>query len=208
MKRNRILLTLFGIMSFAACSDKKALDDSRFSGPKFSEHIRTTEARTPEQERSGFMLPDGFEIQLYASEPDIGKPINLTFDARGRVWVTQSYEYPFPASPGKGSDRITILEDTDGDGAADKFTNFSDTLNIPIGIFPITDGAIAYSIPSVYHFTDSNGDGTADSTSKLVGPFQHRDTHGMVNNFMGGYDGWIHACHGFTNHSTVAGAEW
>src|SRR5690606_40098002 len=112
-----------------ACSDKKPLDNSRFSGPKFSEHIRSTEARTPEEQRAGFVLPEGFEIQLYASEPDIGKPINLTFDARGRMWVTQSYEYPFPASPGKGSDRITILEDTDGYGAAYKFTNFSYILN-------------------------------------------------------------------------------
>src|SRR5690606_4264724 len=207
MKRTSILLTLVGIMSLTACSDKKPIDESRCSGPQCSEHVRSTEARTPEEERAGFMLPEGFEIQLYASEQDIGKPINLTFDARGRVWVTQSYEYPFPASPGKGSDRITILEDTDGDGAADKFTNFSDTLNIPIGIFPVMDGAVAYSIPSVYHFTDTNGDVTADNTSKLVGPFQHRDTHGMVNNFMRGYDGWIHACHGFTNRSTVAGAD-
>lgn len=207
MKPNRIPLTLFGVMFLAACSDKKPIDESRFSGPEFSEHIRSTEARTPEEERKGFLLPEGFEIQLYASEPDIGKPINLTFDAQGRVWVTQSYEYPFPASPGKGSDRITILEDTDGDGTADKFTNFSDTLNIPIGVVPTMDGAIAYSIPSVYRFTDSDGDGTVDNTRKLVGPFQHRDTHGMVNNFMRGYDGWIHACHGFTNRSTVAGAD-
>src|SRR5690606_2227408 len=122
-----------------ACSDKKPLDNSRFSGPKFSEHIRSTEARTPEAERAGFKLPEGFEIQLYASEPDIGKPINLTFDAKGRMWVTQSFEYPFPASPGNGSDRITVLEDTNGDGKADKFTHFSDTLNIPIGIFPVND---------------------------------------------------------------------
>ena len=201
---------LLGLVAFTGCQDKasrEGADDSRFSGKKFSEHIRSTEARTPEEERAGFKVPDGFEIQLYASEPDIGKPINLTFDAKGRMWVTQSFEYPFPAEPGKGSDRITILEDTDGDGKADVFTNFSDTLNIPIGLFPVGDGAVAYSIPSVYRFTDSNGDGKADATKILVGPFEHRDTHGMVNNFMRGFDGWIHACHGFTNRSTVAGAD-
>ena len=196
---------------FAACSDRRseegATDDGRFSGKKFNEHIRSTEARTPEEERKGFVLPEGFEIQLYASEPDIGKPINITFDAKGRMWVAQSFEYPFPASPGDGSDRITVLEDTDGDGTADKFTHFSDTLNIPIGIFPVNDGAVAYSIPNVYRFTDSNGDGKADDTKVLLGPFQHRDTHGMVNNFMRGFDGWVHACHGFTNRSTVAGAD-
>ncbi|MEX1239415.1 MAG: PVC-type heme-binding CxxCH protein [Cyclobacteriaceae bacterium] len=205
-------LIFSGLLLFTGCQDKKSeqeklADDSRFTGKKFSEHIRSTEARTPQEEQSGFKLPDGFEIELYASEPDIGKPINLTFDAKGRLWVTQSFEYPFPASPGHGSDRITILEDTDKNGKADRFTNFSDTLNIPIGIFPLLDGAVAYSIPNVYRFTDSNGDGKADSKRVVLGPFEHRDTHGMVNNFMRGYDGWIHACHGFTNRSTVAGAD-
>jgi putative heme-binding domain-containing protein len=123
------------------------------------------------------------------------------------MWVTQSFEYPFPASPGKGTDRITILEDTDKDGKADRFTHFSDTLNIPIGILPVTDGAVAYSIPNVYRFADNDADGKADTKKSLLGPFEHRDTHGMVNNFMRGYDGWIHACHGFTNRSTVAGAD-
>lgn len=196
----------------SACFEKRseknsAGEESRFSGKKFSEHIRSTEARTPEEERAGFLLPEGFEIELYASEPDIGKPMNLAFDAKGRMWVTQSFEYPFPATFGKGSDRITILEDTDGDGKADKFFNLTDTLNIPIGIFPMADGAVAYSIPNVYRFTDTNSDGKADAKKILLGPFQHRDTHGMVNNFIRGYDGWIHACHGFTNHSTVAGAD-
>lgn len=212
MSLNRITPLVFLIsVFFVGCKDDtsgtKTEDDKRFSGQKFNEHIRSTEARTPDEERYGFKLPPGFQIELYASEPDIGKPINITFDAKGRMWVTQSFEYPFPASPGKGSDRITILEDTDHDGKADKFTHFSDTLNIPIGILPLNDGAVAYSIPNVYRFTDSNGDGKADDKKILLGPFQHRDTHGMVNNFMRGYDGWIHACHGFTNQSTVAGAD-
>lgn len=203
-------MTVSGLL-FTTCGDKKTemdeADAERFNGQKFREHIRSTEALTPEDERKGFVLPEGFEIELYASEPDIGKPINITFDARGRMWVTQSFEYPFPATPGNGSDRITILEDTDHDGKADKFLHFSDTLNIPIGIYPVLDGAVAYSIPNVYRFTDSDGDGKADSERTLLGPFQHRDTHGMVNNFIRGYDGWINACHGFTNRSTVAGAD-
>ncbi len=202
---------LVSLILFASCkkegSQKVAADDPRFSGKKFNEHIRSTEARTPAEQQAGFRLPPGFQIELYASEPDIGKPINLTFDAKGRMWVTQSFEYPFAAAPGKGSDRITILEDTDKDGKADKFTHFSDTLNIPIGILPTNDGAIAYSIPNVYHFVDNNSDGKADSKKTLLGPFEHRDTHGMVNNFIRGYDGWIHSCHGFTNRSTVAGAD-
>ncbi len=86
----------------------------------------------PKKKGKGFKLPDGFEIQLYASEPDIGKPINFAFDAKGRMWVTQSFEYPFAATPEKGKDRLSVLEDTDNDGKADKFIHFDDTLNIPI----------------------------------------------------------------------------
>ena len=189
------------------CINKEQTGDTdRFSGEKFSEHIRSTEPRTPEEERLGFKLPPGFEIELYASEPDIGKPMNISFDAKGRMWVTQSFEYPFPAK-GTGKDRISILEDTNGDGSADKITHFTDTMNIPIGVLPYRDGAIAYSIPNVYRFRDTNGDGKADESGALIGPFQHKDTHGMVNNFTWGFDGWIHADHGFTNISTVAGAD-
>lgn len=188
-------------------SRKDQEDESRFSGPHFNEHIRTTDPRTPEEEKAGFKLPPGFDIELYASEPDIGKPINIAFDAKGRLWVTQSHEYPFAAEPGEGKDRISILEDTDGDGRADRFTHFQDTLNIPIGLLPLNDGVIAYSIPSVYKYTDEDGDGKADRQEKLLGPFEHKDTHGMVNNLLRGYDGWVHACHGFTNQSTVAGTD-
>lgn len=178
-----------------------------YSGAKFNEHIRSTTARTPEEERKGFKLPDGFEIQLFASEPDIGKPINFAFDAKGRMWVTQSFEYPFAAIPGKGKDRLSVLEDTNNDGKADKFIHFDDTLNIPIGILPIQDGVLAFSIPNVIRFTDTDADGKPENQQRLYGPFEYKDTHGMVNNFTDGYDGWIYGCHGFTNRSTVAGAD-
>ncbi|MBX2925346.1 MAG: c-type cytochrome [Chitinophagaceae bacterium] len=211
MKRT-IAAAIWCMLVHAACNDSQKenagnASDTLYSGTKFNEHIRSTTARTPEEERKGFKLPEGFEIQLYASEPDIGKPINISFDAKGRVWVTQSFEYPFAATPGKGKDRLSILEDTDGDGKADKFTHFDDTLNIPIGILPVKDGAVAFSIPNVMHFTDADGDGTPESQQRLYGPFEYKDTHGMVNNFTDGYDGWIYGCHGFTNRSNVAGAD-
>ncbi len=173
----------------------------------FADNIRKTNFQTPEQEQKSFKLPPGFEITLFASEPDISKPINMEFDAQGRLWVTNTVEYPKPAAPGKGHDRITILEDTNGDGKADKFTTFTDSLNIPIGITTMYHGAIAYSIPNLYKFIDTNGDDRADQTTKLVGPFEFADTHGMVNNLIRGYDGWVHACHGYANNSTVAGTD-
>jgi putative heme-binding domain-containing protein len=209
LKKSTKLVLLFAscFLLFPAC-EKPADDESRFNGDVFSENIRSTEPRTPEEELAGFKVPPGFEIQLFASEPDIDKPINMTFDAKGRMWVTQSFEYPFPSAPGsKSTDKLTILEDTDGDGRADKFTVVSDTLNIPVGVLPLTDGVMAFSVPNVYHFTDSNGDDKPEGKQFVIGPFGYQDTHGMVSNFVRGYDGWIHACHGFTNLSVVAGSD-
>ncbi|MEM7373176.1 MAG: PVC-type heme-binding CxxCH protein [Bacteroidota bacterium] len=174
---------------------------------EFSQNIRTTEARSPEEEKAGFRLPPGFEIQLFASEPDIGKPLNMAFDAKGRMWLTQSYEYPFADTSGKAKDKISILEDADGDGKAEKITVFAEGLNIPIGIVPVHDGAIAYSIPSIDHYIDRDGDDKVDERKVLYKGFEYKDTHGMVNNLIRSWDGWIHADHGFANTSTVAGSD-
>jgi len=196
---------------FSGCRNPSGTNDKTTaaidSSDHFADNIRKTEFQSPEEERKAFRLPPGFEITLFASEPDISKPINMEFDERGRLWVTTTIEYPKPAAPGRGRDKIVILEDTDGDGKADKFTPFIDSLNIPIGITPVHNGAIAYSIPNVYKFIDRNGDDKADETTKLLGPFEFVDTHGMVNNLVRGYDGWIYACHGYANTSTVAGSD-
>lgn len=206
---NSTFILLF--ISLFACNPQNPSDspieDTLYDGPLFRENIRSTQALSPEEERLGFKLPEGFEITLFASEPQIGKPMNMSFDARGRMWVTQSSEYPYRAKEGEGKDRITILEDTDNDGKADQFTTFADTLNIPIGVLPVKDGIVAYSIPNVYKYLDTNRDGKMDGQVKLLGPFKTQDTHGMINNFVRGYDGWIHACHGYVNRDTIAGKD-
>lgn len=200
-------LTIFVVFLFSCEQKDKAPDTREFAGDKFKENVRSSDARSPQSELKGFKLPEGFEVTLFASEPQIGKPINIAFDARGRMWVTQSFEYPFAAASGKGKDRVSILEDTDGDGVADNVTSFCDTLNIPIGVLPYKSGAVVYSIPNVYFFSDNNNDGRADESRKILGPFKIDDTHGMINNLVRGYDGWIHACHGYANRDTVAGAD-
>lgn len=205
------LPSLLCVILLASCNESKKEDnydpDSFINPELFKDHIRVTDFQTHEQEMAGFHLPPGFEINLYASEPDITKPINMEFDDRGRLWVTHSIEYPNEASTGSGQDKITILEDTDGDGKADKFTDFASDLNIPIGIMPIKGGAVAYSIPNIYFFEDKNGDDKYDEKRVLVGPFGHEDTHGMINNFFRGTDGWIYSSHGFRNTSNVSGAD-
>lgn len=217
-KKNFLALSLLVVLTQGCLKPKKAAVNpnpepvgKQTAAPDtddiYAEHVRTTEYKTPEEERLSFVLPPGFEATLFASEPQITKPINMAFDEKGRLWVTQSSEYPVAAGPGEGKDRISILEDTNGDGRADKIAVFADDLNIPIGIMPVKGGAIGYSIPNVYHFTDSDNDGKADKREVMLGAFGHKDTHGMVNNLIRGFDGWIHASHGFSNTSKIAGKD-
>jgi len=175
----------------------------------FAAGVRPTPKLSPEEERKGFKLPEGFEINLVAAEPDIQKPLNMAFDERGRIWLTCTVEYPYAAPLDKPArDSIRVLEDVDGDGRFERITTFADGLNIPMGIYPYKGGCIAYSIPYLWHFEDTDGDGRCDKRTQLYGPFDHtRDTHGMVNALRRGFDGWLYACHGFNNDSRVKGKD-
>ncbi|MCX7419322.1 MAG: c-type cytochrome [Planctomycetia bacterium] len=186
----------------------------------FAAGVRPTDALSPQDELKALQVPEGFEVQFVASEPDIFKPMNMAFDERGRMWITDSLEYPWAAPLDKpGRDSVKILHDTDGDGKADVIKTFADGLNIPIGIYPYPSrkdeasgktiqGAIVYSIPFIWDLRDTDGDDICDERIKLYGPFGYeRDTHGMCNAFRRGFDGWIYACHGFNNISKVAGKD-
>lgn len=180
--------------------------------------VRTTKPLSAEAEQAALQVPPGFTVQLFASEPMINKPINMAFDDEGRLWVSSNVEYPYAASPERWEDKtgsrvrdsrdaIKILEDTDGDGQADKVTDFADGLNIPTGVLPWHKpkhhaGCIAWSIPNIWYFADTTGDGKADLREVLFGPLGYeRDTHGMCSSFRMGQDGWVYATHGFNNTS-------
>ncbi len=175
----------------------------------FAAGVRTTPWLSPADEQKAFKLPPGFEINLVAAEPDIQKPLNMAFDERGRIWLTNTVEYPYAAPPDRpAQDTIKILEDTDGDGRYEKVTTFADGLNIPMGIYPWKGGCVAFSIPNIWHFEDIDGDGVCDKRTVLYGPFDtSRDTHGMINALRRGWDGWVYACHGFNNDSRVKGTD-
>ncbi len=172
--------------------------------------VATTEPRTPAEELASFRLPPGFAIELVAAEPAIHKPMNLAFDDRGRLWVTSTVEYPYPAKEGTTPrDRVIVLADFADDGHARSTRTFADGLNIPIGVLPIGrgDSALVHSIPSIRRHTDTDGDGKADKVEVAYEQYGFRDTHGMTNAFSWGFDGWIYACHGFSNDSTVQGSD-
>ncbi|MGV3772635.1 MAG: PVC-type heme-binding CxxCH protein [Verrucomicrobiales bacterium] len=175
----------------------------------FAEGVRPTEPLTPEQQQKTFKLPPGFEIQLVAAEPDLRKPMNMAFDNKGRLWLTDSREYPFAAPLDKpGRDAIKIFEDFDETGRARKITTFVDGLNIPTGIYPYKNGVIAWSIPNIWYFQDTDGDGKADKREILFGPLGwERDTHGMDSSFRRGFDGWLYMTHGFNNNTVIRGKD-
>jgi putative heme-binding domain-containing protein len=193
-------------------------DSSCVGADPFAEGVRPTPWLKPEEEQARFKLPPGFEIQLVAAEPDINKPLNLAFDATGRLWVTTSIEYPYAAPTNRpGRDRLMIFEDFGPDGRARKVTEFAGGLNIPIGIYPFfsrnPDGrftwkAVVWSIPNIWLFEDVDGDNKADRRDVLYGPFDHtRDTHGNQASFRRGFDGWLYATHGYNNDSHVKGRD-
>ncbi len=180
----------------------------------FAEMVRPTDALPPAEQRAKFKLPPGFDIQLVATEPDINKPMNLAFDAAGRLWATTSIEYPWAAPTNRpGRDRLMIFEDFGPDGRARKVTQFADGLNIPIGVYPFrTDDkhwkAVVWSIPHLWLLEDTDGDGKSDKRTRLYGPFDHtRDTHGNQASFRRGFDGWIYATHGYNNDSWITNRD-
>jgi putative heme-binding domain-containing protein len=206
MSRSRAALPALAALSLLAASTAAAPPP----GPSL---IAPTDKLSPEQERATFALPPGFEAQLVAAEPDIAKPMNIAFDAKGRLWVTDTVEYPFPVPEGQvGRDSVKVLSDLDpASGRARKVTTFAAGLNVPLGVLPYADGAtggaIVYSVPTISLYADRDGDGKADQVTPLVGPFHTTDTHGMTNNFVRGFDGWVYANHGFRNEDVVAGAD-
>lgn len=213
---HRLLICLLLLTSQAIADDgiqRRGIDEGAAEPDSpsswYGEGVRPTEPRTPSEELGGFHLPAGFEARLFAAEPEIAKPMNMAFDSRGRMWVTNSFEYPYPVTDGTTpTDSVRILEDVDGDGHADRSTVFADGLNIPIGVLPYGDGCLCFSIPNIYYLRDTDGDNICDEREIVLGPFDTtRDTHGMINSMRMGDDGWVYANHGFNNQSTVAGSD-
>jgi putative membrane-bound dehydrogenase-like protein len=147
-------------------------------------------------------VPEGFRVELVASEPDIVNPVAMTFDERGRIWITESLEYP-RREPGPGRDRVKVLEDSDGDGKADKFTIFADGLNIPSGIAVGHGGVWVANSPDILFLRDTDGDGKADAREVVVSGFGRADTHELPNSLTWGPDGWLYGWNGVFNPSHV-----
>src|SRR5687767_5058880 len=163
-----------------------------------------TPALKPSDAEKKFTVPDGFEVRIFAYEPDVINPVGMSWDERGRLWVAELYEYPLGAKPGqKPRDRIKILEDTDADGRADKVTVFADGFNLLTGILVGNGGVYVGQAPDFLFLEDTNGDDKADKRTVLKTGFGLHDRHELLNGFAWGPDGWLYMTHGVFTHSKV-----
>lgn len=149
-------------------------------------------------------LPNGFSVQVVASEPDVRQPIAMTIDHRGRVWVAEAYQYPIRAKGDNGNDRVLIFEDTDANGTLDSRKVFCEGLNLVSGIEVGFGGLWVGAAPYLLFIPDKDGDDVPDGppVKKLDG-WGLQDTHETLNSFIWGPDGWLYGCHGVFTHSEV-----
>ncbi len=162
------------------------------------------EGLSGEMAAKAMTLPDGFKIQLAASEPDIVRPISFTFDARGRLWVVEGHTYPIPAAEGKGKDRILIFEDSDGNGSLDKRKVFMENLNLVSGIEVGMGGVWLCAAPYLLFIpTDFERDVPTGDIQQILDGWGTQDTHEVLNNLRWGPDGWLYGVHGVFTHSKV-----
>src|SRR5262245_23310936 len=133
---------------------------------------------SPQEALSKMTVPAGFQVELVASEPDLVNPIAMSFDDRGRIWVTESIEYPRKPA-GVGRDRVKILEDTDADGRADKAMVFADGLNIPTGVAIGYGGVWLLNAPDLLFLREKEGQET--SREVVVSGLGRTDTPELPN---------------------------
>ncbi|MBM4002455.1 MAG: c-type cytochrome [Planctomycetes bacterium] len=187
---------------------------------------------TPEQSKSKMNVPEGFMLELVAAEPLVRQPVTIDFDDRGRLWVIQYLQYPnpnglkrvsvdrysrtrydrVPEPPPhgpRGDDRITILEDTDGDGRIDRAHDFIDGLNLATGMAFGHGGLFVLNVPYLLFYPDRNRDDVPDSDPEvLLTGFGMEDAHSVANSLAFGPDGWLYGCQGSTVTANIRGIEF
>jgi putative heme-binding domain-containing protein len=157
----------------------------------------------PEVERRSFIVADWFEVNLFAADPILAKPIQMNFDPKGRLWLVSSEVYP-QIKPGQtANDKVIVLEDADGDGRAEKTTVFADGLLIPTGIEPGDGGAYVANSTELLHFKDTDGDGRADRKRVMLSGFGTEDTHHILHTLRWGFDGQLYFNQSIYIHSHI-----
>lgn len=143
-------------------------------------------------------IPPEFKLEVFATEPDIVNPVFLNWDERGRLWVIETPDYPNEVKETVGDDRIKICEDTNGDGKADKFTIFADSLNLPTSLVFANGGVIVSNTPDFLYLKDTDGDDKADLKEILISGWGTFDSHAGPSNLKYGFDNYIWGTVGYS----------
>lgn len=176
------------------------------AGPEASAQrgLRDIPTPDPEAELASLEVAEGYEVNLFAADPLVSKPLQINFDPRGRMWVSSSTVYP-QIRPGEvANDRVTILEDRDGDGRADGGTVFAEGLLMPTGVLPDDrGGAFVANSTELLSLTDTDGDGRADDRRVVLSGFGAEDTHHIIHTFRRGPDARFYFNQSIYIHSHV-----
>ena len=152
-----------------------------------SHYATFTKQPTPQ-----FTVGENLEVSLWAENPQLNKPIQMNFDAAGRLWVASSEAYPMIEVGQAAPDKILILEDTNADGKADTSTVFADGLLIPTGVEPGHGGCYVAQSTDLLFLKDTNGDGKADLKQRVLSGFGTEDTHHNLHTLRWGPDGRLY----------------
>ena len=171
-------------------------------------------AKSPQESLRAIRTKADMVVELVASEPLIESPVAIDWDAQGRLWVCEMYDYPSglkpPVDPARKygepikepaggfmpGGRIKILTDRDGDGHYDKATLFVDGIPFPTGVMPWRKGALICAAPDLLYAEDTDGDGRADIVRTNVTGFARHNFQARLNGFTWGLDGWLHGSSG------------
>lgn len=231
----------------AGCTSRAAQQDSKpftpevedfvaiylkTGGDKLTNWVQGETTSRPEETLRAFEPIEGLTVELVASEPVIRQPIDLHFDDRGRLWVVQYLQYPFPAGLNitsydqylrarytgvpaappnhvRGADKITVLEDTDGDGVFDAHKDVITGLNITTSVLTGRGGVWVMNPPYLLFYRDVTGDGLPDGDPEVrLAGFGLEDTHSLANSLTWGPDGWLYGVHGSTSTAKVKGLSF
>lgn len=157
----------------------------------------------PDLEMQTFRLPEDFEVNLFAADPMIAKPIQMNFDPSGRLWIVSSEVYPHIEPGAEARDKVIVLEDLDHDGTSDKTHVFASGLLIPTGIAPGDGGAYVANSTELLHLTDTDGDLKADSRKVVLSGFGTEDTHHILHTLRWGPDGNLYFNQSIYIHSHI-----
>jgi putative membrane-bound dehydrogenase-like protein len=194
--------------------------------------VSMAQGLSPQEAVRRMSVPADLQVSLVAAEPMIVQPVCIEFDNRGRLWVVQYVQYPNPEGlkrasvdrwsrttydhapeppprGPKGADCITILDDENGDGVADKAHDFVKGLNLATGIAFGHGGVFVLNVPYLLFYPDRNQDDVPDSDPEVcLSGFGMEDAHSVANSLTWGADGWLYGCQGSTVTARIRGQEF